>query len=261
MMFKVKLKDGGAMWKKLVECLKDVVTDVSFVIDGDGIRMEAMDVARVCLINLTLSANGFTSYKVDAQGPTVVVLPLANLSKIFRFADNDAQVTLMSDQYDTSYVKFVFEMNNGTRCDFRVATMAHDGTYSKYEVPNVKYSASVEMPSADFAKTCRDLASISETVHAYVDAEGFTLKADGDIGVARVAFKKGDDVTISRSDEVELDLGVRHLVALSKAGTLSDKVSLSFQNDYPLRAVFRLGDGMGTLSYYLAPRIIDSDDE
>lgn len=261
-MFKAVLKDGGCLWKKLVECLKELVDDVCFEIDGDGIRMEAMDTARVCLINLELQSSQFDSYMFDGHEPTIVSLPLGNMTKILKFAENDATITFMADEYDTSYVKFVFEnISSSTRCDFRVSTLCNDGTRSTYEVPEINYSANVTMPSADLAKTCKDLATLAGTVHATVDAEGFTLKSEGDIGVARVAFKKGEHITIQRTDEVELDLGVRHMVSMTRAANLSDTVQLSLENNYPIRASFQLDKGIGTLSYYLAPRLSESDEE
>jgi proliferating cell nuclear antigen len=57
-MFEAKLTEGHTL-KKIVEAIKDLVTDVNLDVSPQGISLQAMDTSHVALVSLFLSMEGF----------------------------------------------------------------------------------------------------------------------------------------------------------------------------------------------------------
>jgi proliferating cell nuclear antigen len=56
------------------------------------------------------------------------------------------------------------------------------------------------MPSAEFARICRDLASIGEGVTVSATKEGIKFSTSGDVGVGNVTCKHNTQVGRGRGD-------------------------------------------------------------
>jgi len=59
------LQVQGALLKKIVESIKDLVTDANLECGADGMTMQAMDSSHVSLIFLNLQKNGFEDFRCD----------------------------------------------------------------------------------------------------------------------------------------------------------------------------------------------------
>ena len=57
-MFHAKLNEG-LLIKKLVDSIKDLISEVNLEISGNGISLQAMDSPHIALVALNLSSEGF----------------------------------------------------------------------------------------------------------------------------------------------------------------------------------------------------------
>ena len=81
-MFQAKLAEG-IMLKKLIESIKELVTDINLDVTENGISLQAMDSSHVGLVTLNLSAEGFEEYRCDKQ--MTLGISVSNLNKIIEF--------------------------------------------------------------------------------------------------------------------------------------------------------------------------------
>jgi proliferating cell nuclear antigen len=63
-MFEARLVQG-ALLKKVLESIKDLVTDANFDCSPTGFSLQAMDSSHVSLVALLLRADGFEHYRCD----------------------------------------------------------------------------------------------------------------------------------------------------------------------------------------------------
>lgn len=82
-MFEARLTQGSLL-KKLIEAIKDLVTDGNFEASETGISLQAMDTSHVCLVALLLRADGFDHFRCDRN--VTLGIQLANLSKLLKCA-------------------------------------------------------------------------------------------------------------------------------------------------------------------------------
>lgn len=74
-------------------------------------------------------------------------------------------------------------------------------------IPDTQYEAVVRMSSAEFARICRDLGTLGESVKIEVSKEGVNFSTDGEIGSAKLTLKQGSGsaATVDDDDEDEED--------------------------------------------------------
>lgn len=63
-MFEAKLIQGSLL-KKIIESLKDLVTEANFDLSPGGVSLQAMDSSHVALVALMLRADAFEDYRCD----------------------------------------------------------------------------------------------------------------------------------------------------------------------------------------------------
>ncbi|CAJ0835033.1 4355_t:CDS:2 [Entrophospora sp. SA101] len=140
------LLSQGLMLKKLLEAIKELVTDANFDCSETGIALQAMDNSHVALISLLLSSEIFATYRCD-RGFSLGV-NLTSLNKLLRCAGNDDSITLKADDNSPETLSMSFSAPK------------------HLSIPETEYHAIVSLPSAEFQRVCRDMMVIGETVYS-----------------------------------------------------------------------------------------------
>merc|ERR1711934_488604 len=104
-MLEARIAQGSTL-KKLIEAMKDLVTEANFDCDASGISLQAMDSSHVSLVAMQLKSDGFEHYRCDRN--CSLGMNLASLSKILKCANNDDVITLKCED-GAEVVTFMFE--------------------------------------------------------------------------------------------------------------------------------------------------------
>ncbi|KAG6415450.1 hypothetical protein SASPL_122861 [Salvia splendens] len=149
--------------------------------------------------------------------------------------------------------------------DFEMKLMDIDSEH--LGIPEAEYHAIVRMPSAEFARICKDLSSIGDTVVISVTKEGVKFSSRGDIGTANIVCRqnttvdKPEDATVIEMNEpVFLTFALWYLNSFTKATPLSSTVTLSLSSELPVVVEYKIAD-MGYIRFYLAPKIEEDEEE
>jgi proliferating cell nuclear antigen PCNA len=111
-MFEARLTQAGLL-KKILDSIKDLVTDANFDCSSTGISLQAMDSSHVSLVSLLLRADGFEHFRCDRS--LSLGINLGSMAKILKCASNDDTVTLKADDNGDS-VTFMFESPSNYFC-------------------------------------------------------------------------------------------------------------------------------------------------
>lgn len=63
-MFEARLAKSGII-KKVLDAIKELLTEATFDCSDSGIQLQAMDSAHVSLVSLSLRSDGFDKYRCD----------------------------------------------------------------------------------------------------------------------------------------------------------------------------------------------------
>jgi len=262
-MFEARLIQGSVL-KKVLESIKDLVTDANFDCSSTGFSLQAMDSSHVSLVALLLRSDGFEHYRCDRN--LSMGMNLSNMSKMLKCAQNDDIITMKADDAG-DVVTFMFESPNQEKIsDFELKLMDIDSEH--LGIPDTDYQAVVKMSSAEFQRICRDLSSIGDTVVISVTKDGVKFSTNGDIGNANVTCrqtsgvdgKEEEAVVIDLQEPVSLTFALRYLNSFTKATPLSSQVILSMSKDLPIVVEYRIAE-MGHVRYFLAPKIEEDETE
>jgi len=265
-MFEAELTEG-AHFKKLIEAMKDLFTDVNFDLSDNGIACQAMDSSHVCLCSVLLRQDMFTNYRCDRNKSIGLNIP--TLSKVLKCAGNDESITITHDGDDTNsgdMVTFTYVKPNTEErvSKFEMKLMTIDSEH--LGIPDTDYDAVIKMPSAEFSRICRDLSQFGDTVTVVCTKAGIAFQCNGDVGNGSIELKHQasvDDstgVSIELHDAVTQAYAMRFLILFSKAASLSEQVTLSICKGVPLVVSYKIAGDGGHIRYYLAPKI-DEDEQ
>jgi len=255
-MFEARLVEGSIL-KRVLEALKDLITEACWDISSSSISLQSMDSSHVSLVQLTLRSDGFDTYRCDRN--LAMGINLVSMSKILKCAGNDDIITLKAeDSADT--LALVFETKNQEKVsDYELKLMDLD--VEQLGIPEQEYSCVIKMPSAEFARICRDLSQIGDAVCISCLKDGVQFSATGELGNGNIKLSQTSDVdkedeavTVDLQEPVSLIFALNYLNFFTKATPLSKTVTLSMSADIPLVVEYKIGD-MGHVKYYLAPKI------
>ncbi|CAM0942818.1 unnamed protein product [Alopecurus aequalis] len=199
----------GSLLKKVLEAIRELVTDANFDCSGTGFSLQAMDSSHVALVALLLRAEGFEHYRCDRS--LSMGMNLNNMAKMLRCAGNDDIITIKADD-GSDTVTFMFESPNQDKiADFEMKLMDIDSEH--LGIPDSEYQAIVRMPSSEFSRICKDLSSIGDTVIISVTKEGVKFSTAGDIGTANIVCRQNKTVDKAEARRDRLALVAAVVVA------------------------------------------------
>ncbi|XP_043274099.1 proliferating cell nuclear antigen [Venturia canescens] len=260
-MFEARLVQSSIL-KKVLDAVKDLLTEATFECSDSGIQVQAMDNAHVSLVSLNLRSDGFDKYRCDRNLSMGMGIPV--MSKILKCAGTDDTVTLRAND-NPDNITFIFESPNKEKlAEYEMKLINMDQEH--LGIPETEYACVVKMPSQEFARICRDLSQFGEAITIACTKEGVKFTASGDSGSANVKLaqtaeseKEEEAVVVEMQEPVKLTFSCRYLNCFVKATPLCAQVQLSMSSDVPLVCEYKIGE-IGHIRYYLAPKIDDEED-
>ncbi|GAA5968980.1 hypothetical protein JCM11641_000798 [Rhodosporidiobolus odoratus] len=197
-MFEARL-DQAELLKKVLDAVKELVTDANFDCSDEGIKLQAMDNSHVALVSLNLARSGFDKYRCDRD--MSLGMSLASLQKIIKCAGNNDSVTLRADE-SVDVLALLFEAKKVDRVgEYEMKLMDIDQEH--LGIPDTVYDAEISLSSTEFARIIRDLKELGESVKIEVSKEGVRFSSEGDIGSASVTLKPSEKHGGDDSDSEE----------------------------------------------------------
>ncbi|RSH87096.1 proliferating cell nuclear antigen [Saitozyma podzolica] len=184
-MLEARVKQASVL-KKLLDAIKELVTDGNLDCTDEGIALQAMDNSHVALVSLKLLADQFEAYRCDRNMPLGV--NLTSLTKILKCAKDNDVVTLKAAD-DADSLGLVFESPKEDRVgEYEMKLMDIDQEH--LGIPDTQYDATITMSSAEFQRICRDLAALGESVKIEASKEGVRFSSEGEVGSGSVLLKQ-----------------------------------------------------------------------
>merc|ERR1719285_251384 len=204
---------------------------------------------------MLLRADGFEEW--TCQEACQLGINLEHLMKLLRCMHTKDSVELNYKE-NSNELDFIFKSPNEERVShFSLKLMEIDQEH--LGIPDTDYQTSVQMPSSEFMRICRDLASFGDTITIKVTKEEISFStANGDIGSGTMALRNttatGESETeatvIMCKEEICQAFALRYLQNFTKATPLSKEVTLRLTPEIPLLIEYAI-DELGYIRYYL----------
>ncbi len=234
--------------KESVGIISDLVSEVNLKIDKDKIELIAMDPANVVMIVFKLLSSAFVEYNVDKE--ETISVNLDNLNQVLRRVKPSDTISLELNE-ERSKLKIVLSGDSHRTFNLRLINLEE----REQKVPELSFNVKIETDSKVLEDAIEDVGIVAESVAFLAGSDTFSVKSEGNISDAKVELKSDGVTSIAlEGEDVISKYSVEYLKKLIKGGKLSEKVSVQFANDYPLKIDYTILNKVG-LSFILAPRV------
>lgn len=235
--------------KELVTIVSTLVDEAKFSITPDGIQLRAVDPAHVAMVDLRLSKEAFEEYKADESE---LGIDVAKLEQFLRLARAGELVDIVNDEDKR---RLNVAVGNTTKKMSLIDTTG----MSEPKVPNLNLPAKVSMKIEDIAQGIRASESVSDHIALTATPDSFEMVCEGDTDQVQMKLSKDQLLSLECDDKVRSLYPLEYFSNMMRAIPSQAKIMLQLGNDYPVKIVFDIADGKGSVVYLLAPRIESND--
>jgi len=230
----------------IVTVISELVTEVRLKVNKEGMSLTAIDPANVAMIYFKIPASLFSEFETDKEEEELGI-NLINLKAVLRRCKPGASLTIEKQE---NLLKL--GLQDRIKRDFSLALIDIDA--EEKSLPEWEFNSVVHLNSDTFVEVIEDCAVVSDACTFIAEPDKFIVEAHG-LNSARAEFS---------SDEAEIHSGnstarfsLEYITKFIKGAKVSNKASLSFSDNHPMRLDFRTGDVV--LSFVLAPRVEQED--
>jgi proliferating cell nuclear antigen len=238
-------------FKESISIISELVSEAKFKVGPDGLELIAMDPANVAMVIFKLLSSSFTKYEVPK--PEELAINLHSLKQILRRAKADDVLSLET----TDDNKLKVQLKSNTTRSFSLPTL--DIEDKEQKVPQLTFPITVQMAAGMLTEAIEDVNVVAESVTFLGEKEKLSVKAEGDLSKAFIEIKSDEHTSIKTesTDKLKAKYSLEYLKKMVSGEKLHDRVTLSFNTDYPLKLDYKVTDRL-LLSFILAPRV-DND--
>jgi proliferating cell nuclear antigen len=249
-----------APFRTLMTALKDILLETNISFQPDGIRIINMDKSHTILVHLYLAASNFEFYECKKE-KIIIGVNMFHLFKLINSIDNDDTLTIYienSDYYDgiVSHLALKFENGDIKQCKTQKLKLI-EPEQDELEVPDVKFSSIINLPSADFQKIIRDLSCISDKLEIKSVGNELIFKCQGQFASAEIHRAESDGsmgfiIKQDSSKVIQGEFSLKNLSYFIKCTNLCSQIEIYLENDLPLIVKYDVAS-LGSIRLALVP--------
>lgn len=230
--------------KCIFEVLKDILNDVNMIFEPNGIRILALDSARVALVNVFLEAENFEEYSC-AKSITAGV-NISNTYKILKsISGSDIMIMDLTDNESIKITVHNDAKKMTTVHELKLLDINDEGL----DVPAIELDTVTIVPSAEFQKICRDMGHLSQYVTIRRRGTDFEMSCEGDFA---------NQKTIIGVNEIDADIenvfSLKYINMFTKSTNMTQSLEIFQGQDMPIIFRYCIAN-LGDLKFYLAPNV------
>ena len=233
--------ENPKIFSDIIGIISELVTEVRLKVNKEGLSLTAIDPANVAMVYFKMPSDLFSQFELERE--EVLGVNLENLKAVLRRCKPGSALTL------SKVVNFLqIVIYDRIKRDFSLALLDIEG--EEREMPKWEFKAVVKMDAEAFVEVIEDCSVVSDACTFYVEPNRFTVEATG-LNSAKAEFTT-EEVEIY-ADTSKARFSLDYLNRFIKGSKISNRVTISFSDNHPMRLDFSTGNVM--LSFVLAPRI------
>jgi len=246
--------------KTLMTALKDILLETNITFLKEGIRIINMDKSHTILAHLFLDASNFEHYY--CKYPKIVIgVNMFHLFKLINSIDTDDILSIFIEESEYSggivdNLGLKFENGEIKQCKIQKLKLI-EPEEEELDVPDVKFSSIINLPSGDFQKIIRDLSNISERLEIKSVGNELIFKCRGPFAEAEIRRTESDGSMefINKQDSnkiIQGEFSLKNLGYFIKCTNLCSSIEMYLENDLPLVVKYAVAS-LGEIKLCLAP--------
>ncbi len=224
-----------------------LVDECKIHLDEDGLAIKAVDPANVGMVDLQLDAEAFESY--EANGGIIGV----NLDRLESIAGMASSGQLVEMELDEETRKLHIKIDG---LEYTLALIDPDSIRQEPDIPDLDLPATIIVEGSDINRAVKAADMVSDHIALGVDEDEdvFYIEAEGDTDNVDLKLDTDDLINLTAGPAHSL-FSLDYLKDMNKALPKNGEVTIDLGEEFPLKLHFEIAEGMGEVTYMLAPRI------
>lgn len=254
-MFKATLQDVSLVRDNL-DAVSSMITEGTFEISKDGLKLVAMDSASVAMVILKILPSAFLDFHCKEESK--MTISITNFVTILKRARANDQIVLELDEN-----RLKITMKGDFTRTFIVPLIDSAGTVQK--VPELSFKSKIVLSASALKDGIKDAQMVSDCVIFETNPLAFIIRSSGDMNETKMELTKDSPSMNSMNLTEGMEAGkllkskyaIDYIDKMLKGTKSMDNITLQFSNDYPMKLDHTVIDKL-QLSFILAPRV-DTD--
>ena len=207
---------------------------------------------------MRLDADKFDVYKYNYHKKKLTLgIDINNLLKCLKCMSNFDTMTWLVDDDDINKLIIILESTERKeKKTFKLNLM--DIEEETYDISPIQFPYSIILPSQDFHKYCKDMATSTEKIEIKATSNKLFFSGKGEIG--NIDFEVGESngglsiiSTTNNTNEIVQGLfELKFLLIFTKCTNLCNQVTMFLKNDYPIIITYQIA-ALGEIKLVLSP--------
>jgi proliferating cell nuclear antigen len=224
--------------KRIVSAVTVVVEEARVRLSPEGMQITAIDPGIVMLVHVDMRTSDF--YKFKVEDTFEIGLDFSRLADFLKALNKDEQVSIESNN---SKIRFA-----GDIMRYSLKAIDPSALRKRPKLPELQFSAKVEMGPVDFARAIAICDRFSNKVGLSVRDGAFLIHTVGDVDDLSFEFTKLHAVI---DGEAESLFSLEYLQPIAKVVSKFDQLKINLGTNTPLA----LKAAEPSVEFYVAPRI------
>jgi len=257
--------------KIIIDAINSLLSDANFdfypyhIFDEEkqeqkigGLILKEVNKTGKILVYIKLDADKFDIYKYTYTKKKLSLgIDIGNLLKCLKCMSHFDTMTWIINDDDINKLFIILESNEKKeKKTFKLNLM--DIEEDTYEISPIEFPYLITIPSQDFQKYCKDMATTTDKIEIKATSNKLFLSGKGEIG--QVEFEVGEYngglSIISTSENInEIVQGLfelKFLLIFTKCTNLCNYLTLYLKNDYPIIVNYQI-PSLGEIKLVLSP--------
>lgn len=241
-------------FKQVVDALKEILVDVNFEFDQDGLKILAMNTSHIVLIFAKMDADKFEYYKCLKH--KYVGLNMLKLHMIIKTISNNDTLTLFIEENDPNKLGIHIENpEKNYKTTYKLSMLDID--VLSFDIPDVNFHTTINMPSVYFQKIIRDMHNIAEVIEIRSENDYLELRCNGEFCTQKTVIGSDTNNTVNiKHDETNTDIiqgifSLKYIAIFTKCTNLCPNVEIYLKQEYPIIMSYQIAN-LGTIKLCLS---------
>ena len=228
-----------APFRILMTALKDILLETNITFQKDGLRIINMDKSHTILVHLHLQSENFEYYECKKE-KIIIGVNMFHLFKLINTIDTDETLSIYIESCDyndgiVEHLVLKFENKQKEQCKIQKLKLI-EPDQEELNIPDVKFSSIINMPSNDFQKIIRDLNCISDKIEIKSIKNQLIFKCQGSFASAEIIRSESDGMGIIQKHNkvVQGVFSLKNLNYFIKCTNLCNQIEMYIENSLPL---------------------------
>jgi proliferating cell nuclear antigen len=246
--------------RNMITAIKDILTDATITFSENGMKIINFDKTHTILVNVVLDSKRFELFNCVPQ-KIIVCANTLHLFKVISTMSNDDTLSMYIEKQDyhegiVSHLGLQYDNGDIKQCYSQKLRLIEPDN-EEMVVPDVEYSAIINLPTSDFQKIIRDLNGISDRIEIKSAGNELVFSCEGTFASSKIYRSQSDGNMefISKPESSVVIQGEFSLKSLShfiKCTPLCSHLEMYLGNDLPLIVKYDVAS-LGSIKLCLAP--------